>query len=182
MKRTLFLGFLLAASWFFVETTQARELGIAGKAAPSWGVSKWLNLPKGKKSFDVGDLKGKTVYLYGFQSWCPGCHRHGFPSLKAVMKHYQGDEDVAFVALQTTFEGFKHNGFEQAKEVAERYNLDIPVGQSGENGQRSEFMARYQSGGTPWTVIIGPDGVVRYNDFHISSESAIELIDQLKQG
>ncbi len=50
------------------------SLGILGKAAPEFSVSKWINLPEGKKSFGIADTKGKITYLYFFQSWCPGCH------------------------------------------------------------------------------------------------------------
>ena len=46
-----------------------RNLGIVGKQAPSWSVSKWFNLPKGTESLDVKDYRGKVVYLFFFQSW-----------------------------------------------------------------------------------------------------------------
>ena len=36
----------------------------------------------------MADFRGKVVYLYFFQSWCPGCHRHGFPTLQAMSKHF----------------------------------------------------------------------------------------------
>jgi hypothetical protein len=40
-------------------------------------------------------------------------------------------------------------------------------------------MRSYRSGGTPWTVIIDPDGWVAYNHFHIEAESAAALIEKL---
>ncbi|MEM6822806.1 MAG: TlpA disulfide reductase family protein [Verrucomicrobiota bacterium] len=182
MKEFLSLGMVaviaLGGVVLFPAQTQAR--GILDQTAPSWGINQWINLPKGVESLDIGDYKGKVIYFYGFQSWCPGCHRTGFPTLKEVMKHFKGDEAVAFVAVQTTFEGFSANGFTQAKKTAARYDLKIPVGQSGEAGNPSEFMRRYRSGGTPWTVIIGPDGTVRYNDFHITTKEAIALMTHLK--
>ena len=49
---------------------------------PSWNIAQWLNLPKGQKNLDVGDCKGRVLYLYCFQSWCPGCHEYGFPTLR----------------------------------------------------------------------------------------------------
>jgi thiol-disulfide isomerase/thioredoxin len=41
-------------------------------------------------------------------------------------------------------------------------------------------MIDYRTGGTPWTVIIDRDGVVRYNDFHIGVEEAAALIQRLR--
>jgi len=159
---------------------QRAEPGIAGRKAPSWGVTQWLNLPDNREGLDIADFKGKVVYLYGFQSWCPGCHRHGFPTLKEIIARYGDDPKVVIVAVQTAFEGFGSNGFDDARRVAERYELSIPVGQSGTAQNRSRLMARYRTGGTPWTIIIGPDGVVRFNDFHITAEKAGALIDRLK--
>ncbi len=154
--------------------------GILNQKAPSWAVDQWLQLPEGRKALDVDDFEGKVVYLYCFQSWCPGCHSHGFPTLQKVIREFEDDDDVAIVAIHTTFEGFSQNGARQAKEVARRYDLDIPVGQSGTRAQRSRLMANYRTGGTPWTIIIDKQGIVRYNDFHISPEGAIEVIGRLK--
>ena len=156
--------------------TAANERGILGKPAPKWSVDQWLNLPKGKKKIDVKDFHGKVLYLFCFQSWCPGCHSSGFPTLQKVMSRFKDNDDVAFVAIQTVFEGFASNTFDHAKQAARKYKLKIPVGQSGERGKPSHVMARYRSGGTPWIIIIGRDGMVRYNDFHVSVDQADKLI------
>ena len=161
---------------FAIAASAGNERGILGKPAPKWAVDQWLNLPKGKKTLDIRDFRGKVLYLFCFQSWCPGCHSSGFPTLQKVMSRFKDKDDVAFVAIQTVFEGFASNTFEQAKQVARKCKLTIPVGQSGERGKRSEVMARYRSGGTPWVVIIDRDGVVRYNDFHVNVDRAEKLI------
>ena len=79
-------------------TTSAAEQGqpgILNKKAPSWEVGEWLRLPEGKKTLDVADFSGKVLYLYCFQSWCPGCHSHGFPTLQKVIEHFKEDGEVA---------------------------------------------------------------------------------------
>jgi len=168
--------FLLTMAW----TVSGWAQGILDQPAPNWGVDEWVVLPAGQSPPNVSDYQGKVVYVYGFQTWCPGCHRHGFPTLQKLIKHYEGDSDVVFIAIQTTFEGFESNGPQQAFATAKRYQLNIPVGQSGFSDKPSRFMSRYRSGGTPWTVLIGPDGRVKYNDFHISPEAAVKWIDLLK--
>ena len=155
------------------------ERGVLGKKAPSLGVRTWFNLPEGKDSVDVSDYEGKVVYLYGFQSWCPGCHKYGFPTLTKLIEHYKNNDEVAFVAVQTAFEGFSTNTPQSAKETAERYNLTIPVGHSGSAGERSTVMQRYRTEGTPWTVIIDRKGIVQYNNFHIAPDDAIAMIGRL---
>ncbi|MCH7878660.1 MAG: redoxin domain-containing protein, partial [candidate division Zixibacteria bacterium] len=67
---------------------QRRDLGILDRPAPDWSVEKWHNLPPGKQSLDISDYKGKVLYLYCFQSWCPGCHKHGFPTLQKMLANF----------------------------------------------------------------------------------------------
>ena len=155
------------------------RLGILDKPAPSLTVDHWFNLPDGRESLDIADYRGKVVYFYGFQSWCPGCHSHGFPTLQELIRRFEGEDDVAFVAVQTTFEGFHTNTAANALKTAQRYDLDVPVGHSGSEGRRSELMRDYRTGGTPWTVIIDGNGIVRFNDFRIRPDEAETLIDQL---
>ena len=72
-------------------------------------------------------------------------HRHGFPTLLKLIDHYQDNDEVAFVAVQTPFEGFASNTVERAKQTADRYGLTIPVGHSGTAGQISPMMRRYRT-------------------------------------
>ena len=163
----------------FNANAQRSELGILGKPAPSWIVDNWTNLPADAESINVSDYQGKVIYLYCFQSWCPGCHKYGFPTLQKLIAFYKDNKKVEFVAVQTTFEGYHTNTFESAKRTAKQYELDIPIGHSGTAGKRSQLMRDYRTGGTPWTVIIDQNGIVRYNDFHIKVAQAADLIDKL---
>lgn len=153
--------------------------GIEGQKAPSFEVDEWIQT-NGKPTLDIEDFKGKVLYLYGFQSWCPGCHSHGFPTLRTLSEHYKNNKDVAFVAVQTVFEGFSSNTIEAAKKIIKDYDLAMPVGHSGINNQRSRLMINYKTGGTPWTVIIDKKGIVRFNGFHLPIEDLVLLIDDLK--
>lgn len=172
-----FVAVLLAAG--LASAIGEERWGIVNQKAPSWGVQQWINLPQRKSSLDIEDYRGKVVYLFCFQSWCPGCHSSGFPTLQRMIQRYRGNDAVAFVGVQTVFEGFSSNTFERARKVARDYSLDIPVGQSGQEGRRSELMGRYRTGGTPWVVIVDAQGVVRYNDFHVDVRQGGELIDRL---
>ena len=37
-------------------------------------------------------------------------------------------------------------------------------------------MRSYRSGGTPWAVLISPDGDVLYNDFGIDPDGAVDFL------
>ena len=161
------------------EARKKQPSPMIGQPAPAWEVEEWQNIGD-KESISVEDFKGKVVYLYCFQSWCPGCHSHGFPTMVKLIDHYKGDDDVAFVAVQTVFEGHHVNKPEAAWKTARKFGLTIPVGHSGTKENRPALMSAYHTRGTPWTIIIGPDGTVEYSNFRIESETAIALIDKLK--
>ena len=162
-------------------TSAERDYGILGQEAAGWGVESWANLPKDQTALDIGDFSGKVLYLYCFQSWCPGCHKHGFPTLQKLVKKYHGDPAVGFVAVQTVFEGFTHNTVEKGRKTVKEYGLTIPVGHSGSAEKYSTLMARYRTGETPWTIIIDSRGDVRFNGFFVTVEGASAIIDSLKQ-
>jgi len=160
---------------------QARTRGIVDQPAPTWqGIASWHQLPDGKSSLDVSELQGKVVYLYFFQSWCPGCHSRGFPTLAATRAAFAGRDDVAFVVVQTVFEGFGSNTAHKGLEAMKKFGLDIPMGHDpGPEGAGSRLMRRYRSGGTPWTVLIDKKGVVRFNGFHITPAAARSKVQAL---
>ena len=170
--------FLIAISCS-AATGQSR--GIDGQSARPWEVKTWSNLPEGKQALEPGDFAGKVVYVYCFQSWCPGCHSRGFPTLQELIRRYKGVDDVAFVAIQTAFEGHHANTPEAALKTARKYELDIPIGHTGSRDVKPRIMANYRSGGTPWTIVMDRNGVVRYDDFHITPDRGQSLIEKLRK-
>jgi hypothetical protein len=84
--------------------------------------------------------------------------------------------------VQTVFEGYSSNSQEKLRPNQLKYELKIPMAHAAGNPdthQIPEIMRQYRSGGTPWTVIIDPEGGVVYNDFHIQSHQAVALIKRL---
>ena len=153
--------------------------GILGQQAPQWDVSQWHQLPNGKDDLNIDDYRGKVLYLYFFQSWCPGCHSVGFPNLKKLHDKYKDDPGVAFVVIQSTFEGHRINTADKLKPTAAKYDLPIPFGQSA-GGGTPPIMQKYRTGGTPWTVLIDKTGRIQFNDYHLDPERAALAIEQLK--
>ena len=175
MRGLLALGVLLA----LLGTARA---GVKGRQAPELREVTWVNLPEGRKQGPKlrEEWKGEVVYLYFFQSWCPGCHSSGFPTLKALSEEFGDREGIRFAAVQTVFEGFGTNTEEAARRIVKKYGLQkMPVGHSGARGKDSRVMRDFQTRGTPWTVVIGKDGVVRFEGFHLRVEEGKKLLAKL---
>ena len=180
MKAILFsiTTFLSSALFSSAQSTG----GILGQDAPAITVDQWMHIPEGEKAPTPESLKGKVIYIYCYQSWCPGCHSSGFPTLKKVSENYKDTKDVEFLTIHTVFEGFSINTPAKWKSVADRHELHhLRFAHSGTENKRSAIMRDFRTRGTPWTIIIGKDGKVKYNAFHIKPENAIELIEDLRK-
>ena len=106
----------------------------------------------------------------------------GFPALQKLTKAYENDSRVKFIAIQTVFEGYEFNSREKLRKNQLEWGLQIPMAHAPGNPQTHEIpaiMKKYRSGGTPWAILIDPNGTVVYNYFHIEPEQAAALIEQM---
>ena len=94
----------------------------------------------------------------------------------------EGDnETVAFVAIQTVFEQAETNTLQAGVKLLQSKGLDVACGHVAGDAV-PEIAGRYEAAGTPWTVIIGRDGIVKYSNMLIEAEQAQLLINELLPG
>lgn len=151
-------------------------------SAPEFGVKDWID-GNGNKTDQIklADFDGKFKVVYCFQSWCPGCHSQGLPALKKMVEALEDNDKVTFLAVQTVFEGQHANTYEKMVETQKQYKLKIPFGHdAGDDGKsRSNIMTNYQTGGTPWFILIDKHNNVVFADFHINAEGAIQFLKEI---
>lgn len=156
--------------------------GIQGQKAPIFEVEHWVDKhgkPLSKKP-KIKDYKGKMLYIYCWQYWCPGCRNQGFPTLKKLYKKYGKNKNIEFLAIQTTFEGNHVNTLDKVPEIIAKYDLQFPVGhtQAQPGEEIPYFMYNYRTGGTPWGILIGPDQTVLINDYELEYDRVESLLDE----
>ncbi len=154
----------------------APERGIVGRRAPELDTEFWLDGAGQPTTFSMLAQRGKWVHLKCWQSWCPGCHAHGFPALKKISDAFADEARVVNVGVQTTFEGHSINTGDKVREMQLRYALPIVMGHDPGKRNRDGYpntMRAYRTGGTPWHVIIAPDGQVIYDGFSVNADSVI---------
>jgi len=159
--------------------------GIEGHAAPELTKDiHWVDGNGDEQSpVQLADYEGKFKVLYGFQSWCPGCHSRGLPALQKMTEALKDNDQVVFFALQTVFEGAHVNTKEKMLETQQKYRLKIPFGHDAGNAEsryRSTTMNNYRTGGTPWFIFIDQENKVIFNDFHLDVEKAIEFLQSIQ--
>lgn len=152
------------------------QTGITGLPAPELAGVRWIGddgKPRGNVSLD--ELGAGFKILYFFQDWCPGCHAHGFPTLVKLVEALRG---VGFAVIQTVFEGVQVNTFDRLAHNQQRYGLRVPFGHAAPTAadQISAIMRAYRTGGTPWFVLIAPDGRVVYDGFQLDPVALIPVL------
>lgn len=157
---------------------KASPYGIVGQKAPELKVKQWIDADgKVTEPVHLSDYKGKFVVIYNFQAWCPGCHSKGLPALKKMSDELKGNPNVAFVAIQTVFEGASSNTYDRMVEIKEQYDIAVPFGHDPDDDESkrniSSTMNNYRSGGTPWYILVDQNGNVVFNDFHLDVDKTI---------
>jgi len=153
--------------------------GIVGSMAPELDVDFWLGPDGESASFSMDAQRGKWVYMKLWQSWCPGCHSLGFPALQKVTEAFIDEDRVVTLGVQTVFEGHGVNTDDKVREMQLRYDLPIMMGHDPGNKTATGYpntMISYRTGGTPWQVIIAPDGRVVFDGFRVDAEQVISTI------
>lgn len=157
------------------------DYGIQGSAAPELEVDHWVDADGEPSEFSLSMHQGKWVFLKCWQSWCPGCHSHGFPALKKISDALIDKPNVAIAGIQTVFEGFAVNTVDKLREIQLQYDLRIPMGYDAgdaDGDRHPSTMRNYRTGGTPWMVLIDPGRTVVFNGFSIYSDQAIEFLSE----
>lgn len=159
------------------------ETGIVGLPAPQLEHVRWIDENGEERSpLALDELGPGFKILYFFQDWCAGCHRHGFPTFVTLTEEL-GDKSVGFAVVQTVFEGAEVNTFDRLRENQQRYGLRVPFGHAAPSPASIDpvpaIMAAYRSGGTPWFVVIAPDGRVVYDGFLLAADGLIEALRPL---
>ena len=155
----------------------APKYGIVGHGAPELKVDFWIDAEGESTDFSLGEHENKWVFLKCFQSWCPGCHSHGFPALKEISDALVGQTNVVFAGIQTVFEGHSVNTVDKVREIQLQYGLRMPMGHDpGARGASPATMRDYRTGGTPWMILIDPGRRVVFNDYGIDVEKAIAFL------
>ncbi len=150
-------------------------MGIVNQTAPELRVPDWLDGEgQERQPLKLADLGDQYKIIYCFQHWCPGCHSHGFPTLKSMMD-LLATKGFGFAVVQTVFEGSEANTFDRLRENQIKYDLKIPFGHDAASASSGTptLMEDYRTGGTPWFNIIDPDNQVVYSDFHLNLDSLL---------
>ena len=136
-KATLIRG-LMTIGFFKPDVEEAIS------AAPNLDGLKFKDV-KGN-TVDLGDLKGKVIFLNFWATWCPPC-RAEMPSLNKLYTQFKNDDDVVFIFADADGELSKSAKFMTSRKY------EMPVYKVESNVPEQIF-----AGALPTTVIFDKQG------------------------
>lgn len=141
--------------------------------APDLVVSRWFNTDT---PLSLPSLHGRPVLLHTFQMLCPGCVAHAIPQaqrIAAMVRH----TDLAIIGLHTVFEHHAAMTPVSLEAFLHEYRISFPVGVDApaDTGPIPQTMAAYGCRGTPSTVLIDRQGIIRHHGFGQEDDIAIGL-------
>ncbi|MEM6278275.1 MAG: hypothetical protein AAF733_02275 [Verrucomicrobiota bacterium] len=173
---------ILSLSSLVALAEEGPKTGIKGKQAPPLGVTTWIQLPEGKDRLTMLDFRDSVLVLFCFQSTCLACEKREFPVLKQLVDEFEGEEGISFLAIQTPFEDYASNSELQLKPVAEKHDLSIPFGHLAKTAGIHNINEAFETGGTPWWIVIDRAGTVVFNDYTMAPEIAAANLRKLMAG
>ncbi|WP_232696277.1 thiol-disulfide oxidoreductase ResA [Brevibacillus daliensis] len=160
------LGILLIALVFAIYSSISKPgLLKVGDEAPNFSLKD-----REDKNVTLADLKGKTVILNFWGTWCEPC-RNEMPALEKIYQKYKSD-DVVVIGLNVG----------EAKLTAEQFIRQVEVTFPIWFDSRKEVTKRYSVGKMPTTYFIDKDGVIRVIKTGEMTERVMEqLLSETKQ-
>jgi thiol-disulfide isomerase/thioredoxin len=120
---------------------------------------------------DLGQLKGKVIFLNFWATWCPPCLAE-MPSVNKLHEKFKDDKNVVFILVDADSDLVKSQKYMDNK------GYKLPVYQVA-----SDIPEMIFKGSLPTTVVFDKKGRVSYNEVgaaNYASEKFIEFIKKLK--
>ena len=145
------------------------------RPAPQWDIVEWINGDGG----NVDTLRGKVIVIDFFQLWCPGCNSFSGPLMSYWQKKFAANianGSLHMVKIHTVFEGHNYQTVQKLKSYIKEKGITLPVGVDRHKKGRHVpiTMDRYRTSGTPETVIIDKNGMIRFQQFGSFDPNEIE--------
>jgi len=120
---------------------------------------------------DLGDLKGKVVFLNFWATWCPPCIAE-MPAINKLHEKFKNDGSVVFILVDAD------GDLKKSQVFMDRKKFGLPV-----YAVASEIPEQLFKGSLPTTVVFDKSGRVAYNEIgaaDYSNQKFIAFIDKLK--
>lgn len=123
------------------------------------------------KTVDLGDLKGKVIFLNFWATWCPPCLAE-MPGVNKLYEKFKNDEGVVFILVDAD------GNLVKAQKFMDKKHYQLPVYMVD-----SEIPDQLFKGSLPTTVVFDKAGRISYNESgaaNYDDANFIKFINRLK--
>lgn len=144
---------------------------------PELRVPYWIDADgKERAPLTLAELGTGYKIIFCFKAECPGCHVRGFPIMQKLVASLSG-KGFGFAVIHTAFDDDPRNSRDRIAEMQTKYDLKVPFGHDPKVGdQYPTFMTDYRTRGTPFFVVINPDGSLAFADFSLDADRLIAAV------
>ncbi|GGH11215.1 TlpA family protein disulfide reductase [Pedobacter zeae] len=118
---------------------------------------------------DLGDLKGKVIFLNFWATWCPPC-RAEMPSVNKLYNQFKDDTDIVFIFADADGD-FARSG----KFMSDR-KYEMPIYKV-----QSDIPEKVFAGALPTTVIFDKQGRLSFKHEGVANYADPKVIDFIKK-
>lgn len=118
------------------------------------------------KRVTLASLKGKTVVLDFWATWCVPCIA-SFPAMRRVMDKYKDDQDVVFLFINTMERDKDIKSWITKFKTEHNYSFRMLLDSD------SKVVSSFNSMGLPTKVIIDKDGMIQFTTMGFSGDLAL---------
>jgi peroxiredoxin len=126
----------------------------------------------------LASLRGKTVILDFWATWCQPCVA-SFPGMQKAVNYFKNDASVVFMFIHT----FEKKGADVHKQIndllkVKGYQLDVYLDLKDATNGKSPVAEKFNIHGIPAKFVINKKGVIKYSNTGYISED--EAVDEIK--
>ncbi|NMN38453.1 TlpA family protein disulfide reductase [Pedobacter sp. SG918] len=118
---------------------------------------------------DLGDLKGKVIFLNFWATWCPPC-RAEMPSINKLYAQFKNDKDIVFIFADADGDFAKSGKF-----MSDR-KYEMPVYKV-----ESDIPEKVFTGALPTTVIFDKQGRLSFRHEGVANYADKKIVDFLNK-
>jgi peroxiredoxin len=122
------------------------------------------------ESVSLSELRGKTVVLDFWATWCGPCIA-SFPGMQRAVDQYKDDDKVVFLFIDT-WENAKDKQKNAADFISKNnYTFNVPM------DNENEVVAKYGVDGIPTKFVVDPNGYIRFKSVGFGGNDEKLLIE-----
>jgi len=123
------------------------------------------------------DLKGKTVIVDFWATWCGPC-KASLPGMQKAVNKYKDDPNTVFLFIDTWENGSKYLDGVKKFIADNNYTFQVVMDETGSDGRQSKVVTQFNVDGIPTKFIIDKNGNIRFKVVGFDG-NADKLVDEV---